>query len=189
MVENKLNEMKLIEKIYNYFRRNASRRAIIRKIIFILFYGVTFTLLILGPIIDNQIFTTAGIILLTVLITKMGDSFFLTMREHSTKLKKLRAMIGGYLFLFDNGHKSLEDPLRDIAKYLLEEILPFEKAFTRIVHDELKDLYSLGISISISASINNQNYTNKELETKDKRYKIDAFTRILDLCRKLKDID
>ncbi len=181
--------MKLLEKMKNYLRRNASRRAILRIIIFIIFFGSMIAVVIVGPIINNQILTTVGIILLTVIITKMGDSFFLTMREHSNKLKKLRAMIGGYLFLFENGHKSLENPLRNIAKYLLDEILPFDEAFTKTVYDELKELYGLGISISISANISNQNYTDKGLETKDKRYKIEDFDRIINLCKKLKDID
>ncbi len=189
IIRNGFNNMKLLEKIRNYLRRNASKRTILRTILFIIIFGTTFAVLIVGPIINNQILTTVGIILLTVIITKMGDSFFLAMREHSNKLKKLRAMIGSYLFLFENGYKSLENPLRNIAKYLLDEILPFEEALTKTVHGELKELYALGISISISPSINNQNYADKEFENKSERYKIDDFNRIIDLCKKLKDID
>ena len=143
---------------------------------------------IFGSIKDNLILYTAGIVLLTAILTKSVDNYYMTRKEQEEKIGTLRKKIRIFLYLWENEHRSVEATVKDLSRYLINEILPSKKAFSEAIYKDLGELYGLTNSIDINPSITCKNYKSKEWETKNKKYNIDEMERILKLCKENENI-
>lgn len=180
--------MEMCKKIWNKMLRKINKRLILRFTIMLLFCLTMIASAVLGVVYDNQIAYIAGIILLTAILTRFVDNYFVTKKEQSEQIGTLRKRIKILLFAWKDEHGSLGTIVTKISNYLMDNILYAEESFSKAVYKELKELYALTNSIDIPPNLTSINYKT-DLHSKVRRYKIKDMDKIIELCENLKNID
>ena len=108
-------------------------------------------------------------------------------KEVNDRMNKLRSSIKLFIFLWNNDYSSLENPVKEIGKNLLYDVLPYEAMVPKNKYNKLNELYGLINSIRINPGVCKKNYKEENFAEK-KHYSSKDMNKIVTLCEKYKKI-